>query len=210
MIMNSSNRIYLYPLWVRIWHGANALGIIFLIISGLRMQFADVDLFGISFKTAITLHNVAGISISVNYLLFLIGNFVTHNKYHYRVELDRLVEKLKLQSNYYLSGIFRNEPAPFPVSPKQKFNPLQKYVYIAVMYVLVPILIVTGIALLFPELIVERIYSFSGIYLTALLHGAIGLFIFIFLIIHLYIASMGKNPLVAFRSMIDGFHDVSH
>ena len=37
--MNSENKVYFYPVWLRIWHGINALGIIVLIITGNNHEF---------------------------------------------------------------------------------------------------------------------------------------------------------------------------
>ena len=105
-------------------------------------------------------------------------------------------------------GMFHGMKAPFPISEKRKFNPLQKYIYIIVMYMAVPIVIITGTALLFPEIIIDKVYTFSGVFVTAILHSAMGFFISIFLVIHLYIASIGKSPLENFKSIVNGWHQV--
>jgi thiosulfate reductase cytochrome b subunit len=102
--------------------------------------------------------------------------------------------------------MFKSEESPFPVSEKRKFNPLQKYAYIFVMYVFFPLLIITGTALLFPEIIMEQVFSISGILLTAVLHGILGFFVFIFLLVHIYVASMGKSPGENYKSIITGWH----
>jgi thiosulfate reductase cytochrome b subunit len=36
-----SDRIYLLPVWIRLWHWANALLIITLAITGISLHFAD-------------------------------------------------------------------------------------------------------------------------------------------------------------------------
>jgi thiosulfate reductase cytochrome b subunit len=72
----------------------------------------------------------------------------------------------------------------------------------------VPLVIISGIALLFPEIIIERVYQFSGVFVTAVLHSAMGFFISIFLIVHLYIASIGKSPIENFKSIITGWHQI--
>lgn len=203
-----NNKIYLYPIWLRIWHGINAIGIILLILTGVRLQYSELSLMPMDFKLAVQLHNIFGIIVTVNYFIFFIGNLITPNKKYYKIKPKGLVKRLTKQVDYYISGLFKGEESPFPISEKRKFNPLQKYAYIFVMYVFVPVAIVTGIALLFPELIIEKVYSVSGIFLTAVLHGSVGFLISIFLLIHLYVASIGKNPLDNFRSIINGYHDV--
>ena len=203
-----NNKIYLYPVWLRIWHGINAIGIILLILTGIRLQYSELSLMPMDFSLAVQLHNIFGIIVTVNYFIFFVGNLVTPNKKYYKIKPKGLVKRVTKQVNYYISGLFKGEESPFPISEKRKFNPLQKYAYIFVMYVFVPVAIVTGIALLFPELIIEQVYSVSGVFLTAILHGSVGFLISIFLLIHIYVASIGKNPLENFRSIVNGYHDV--
>jgi len=204
--MATEGKIYLYPVWLRIWHAINALGILVLIYTGLNMQFAKPGFELIRFDLAVTLHNYAGIIVSISYLMFFMGNMLTSNKKYYRIKPKGLRKRLFKQLRFYVFGMFKNEDAPYPISEKRKFNPVQKYTYVAVMYFMVPIIIITGIALLFPELIIEEAYNMSGIFLTALLHAIIGFFISIFLIIHLYFATIGKKPASNFISIVTGWH----
>jgi thiosulfate reductase cytochrome b subunit len=206
--MTSENKIYFYPIWLRIWHGINALGILILIVTGINMQYSKPGFELINFNLAVNLHNISGILVSINYFLFFIGNMVTTNKKYYRLKRKGLVKRLIMQANYYTSGLFHNQQPPFPLSEKRKFNPMQKVAYIMVMYLFVPGLIITGLGLLFPETIIEDVYKVSGIFLTAILHASFGFLVSIFLIVHLYVASIGKNPLNNFRSIINGYHDM--
>ena len=205
--MESNNKIYFYPLWLRIWHGINALGIILLIITGYTMQAGNESSL-IGFNTSVNVHNISGIVVTINYLLFVIGNMVTGNGKFYIVKPKNFIKRPVKQAQYYAFGMFRGMEKPYPLSEKRKFNPLQKYAYIATMYIFVPVVIVTGFALLFPEYIIETVYNVSGIMLTAILHTIMGFFIFLFLIIHLYVASIGSSPKENFKSIIDGWHHI--
>jgi len=206
--MTSQNKIYFYPVWLRIWHGINALGILVLIVTGLNMQYSTPGFKSMNFELAVDLHNIFGILVSLNYLFFIIGNIKTSNNRYYKLKLKGLFKKLQSQIGYYTSGLFKGENPPFPLSDKRKFNPMQKVAYLMVMYLMVPGLAITGLALLFPELIIENVYKVSGIFLTAVLHASLGFLVSIFLLVHLYVASIGKNPINNFKSMINGYHDL--
>lgn len=206
--MISENKIYFYPIWLRIWHGINAMGILILIVTGINMQFSNPKFGLVNFELAVNLHNISGILVTINYLLFFFGNILTSNKKYYRLKRKGLFKRLQLQVDYYTSGMFKNQQPPFPLSEKRKFNPMQKVSYLTVMYLFVPGLVITGLALLFPETIIENVYSVSGIFLTAILHASLGFLVSIFLIVHLYVASIGKNPLNNFKSIINGYHDI--
>lgn len=203
----TANKIYFYPLWLRIWHGVNAIGIILLIITGILMQ-SGMESSIISFGLAIDIHNIAGTIVSLNYLLFFIGNMVTSNYKFYIVKPKNFIKRPLKQAYYYSWGMFHGMKAPYPLSEKRKFNPLQKYFYVIVMYLAVPFVIISGFALLFPEIIIEKVYNISGIFITAILHSAFGFFISIFLVIHLYVASIGKSPIENFKSIISGWHHI--
>lgn len=203
----ANQKIYFYPLWLRIWHGFNALGIITLILSGILMQSSSQSI-GIDFNTLINVHNIAGVIVTMSYLGFFIGNIASGNGKFYLIKLKGFFTRPMKQAYYYAWGMFHGMKSPYPLSEKRKFNPLQKYIYVFVMYLVLPGVIITGFALLFPEIIVEEMYGISGVFLTAVLHSALGFFISIFLIIHLYVASIGKSPLDNFKGIITGWHHI--
>lgn len=205
--MADEKKIYFYPVWLRIWHGINALCIITLIFTGLSMQ-SNIETNQLGFKQMVMLHNIAGSIVAIGYVFYVIANIVTKNGRFYLIKFKGFLKRPIKQAYYYAWGMFHGMSAPFPLSEKRKFNPLQKYFYVLVMYFAVPLVIISGIGLLFPELIIDKLYSLSGVFVTAVLHSSMGFFISIFLIIHLYVASIGKSPLENFKSMINGWHQI--
>lgn len=204
-----SNKVYLYPVWIRLWHLLNAILIIILIATGLALHYSNPEVGRdfVSFSTAVKWHNVAAIILTANYLVFIIGNIITRNGRYYRQWRKNLVPNMIKQLRFYAFGIFRNEPHPFPVSEKQKFNPLQKFSYVIVMYFGVPLVIISGLGLMFPEIISQTIFKVSGIIFYASLHVIVGYIISIFLIIHIYTCTLGEKPNTLFKSMINGYHE---
>ncbi len=202
--MTTDNKIYFYPLWLRIWHGFNALGIICLIVTGISMQSIESSF--LNFKTAVKIHNMAGILVAASYLVFFLGNFITKNSRFYIIKPSGFLKRPMKQGYYYAWGMFHGMKSPYPLSEKRKFNPLQKYFYVIVMYLAVPLVIISGLGLLFPETIIDQIYNFSGVFITAVFHSALGFFISIFLLIHLYVSTIGKHPLGNFKSIVTGWH----
>ena len=206
--MTPTDKLYYYPLWLRIWHGFNALGIVTLILTGISMQSSVESSHVLSFKVIVNLHNMAGILVTFSYFVFFLGNLFTSNGKFYIIKPSGFWKRPIKQASYYAWGMFHGMKAPYPLSEKRKFNPLQKYSYILVMYLAVPFVIISGIALLFPEIILDKVYTFSGVFVTAVFHSTMGFFISIFLIVHLYIASIGKSPLENFKSIITGWHHI--
>ncbi|MBZ0243384.1 MAG: cytochrome b/b6 domain-containing protein [Bacteroidales bacterium] len=202
-----SERIYLYPIWLRIWHAINALLFLVLLATGLSMQYSNPDLPLIRFDLAVQFHNIAGLILVFNYFVFLAGNITTKNGRYYRLKLPGLYKDLLVQMEYYLLGVFKKRPTPFPISKERKFNPLQKVTYVVTMYGLIPVIIITGLALMFPEFIIERVFQSSGIFLTAILHTVVGFMLSMFLVIHVYFSTMGSSAMSNFKSMINGYQE---
>ena len=208
--MNDDQMIYQYPVFIRIWHLLNALFFLVLIFTGLSMQYSNPDAPLISFPISVKLHNICGIGLTINYLLFLIGNFVSKNGKHYRIQWKGIKERLMKQFYYYVRGYFRKEDPPFPIDENRKFNPLQAFTYAIAMYAGVPLLFITGWGLLFPEAILERIFGVSGLLIADLLHVITGFLMSIFMIAHIYLCTIGAHPISNFKSMITGWHESHH
>jgi thiosulfate reductase cytochrome b subunit len=200
--------VYHYQIFIRVWHLLNALLFLLLILTGLSMQYSNPDAPLIPFASAVKIHNVCGILLSVNYLLFLIGNILTRNGRHYRVQWKGLRKKVMVQLRYYLWGYLLKEKSPHPVTEQFKSNPLQAFSYALAMYIGLPLLFITGWGLLFPEAIIDRIFGVSGLLATDLMHVIMGFFLSIFMLVHIYTCTIGKNPRGNFRVILTGWADV--
>ena len=202
-----SEKIYLYPIWIRLWHAINAISILFLIITGISMQYTDPSNPFIRFDSAVKMHNINGMILTANYLVFLVGSIITPNGKYYRLTLNGLSARLIKQFTYYTFGIFKHEKAPFPVTKESKFNPLQQFTYVIAMFMLVPVVILTGWALLYPEVVLTKFLSGSGLRVNDFIHVIIGFFVSFFMFIHIYFCTIGATFISNFSSMITGFHE---
>jgi thiosulfate reductase cytochrome b subunit len=73
------------------------------------------------------------------------------------------------------------------------------------MYVGVPMVIISGFGLLFPESVIKALFGVSGILVTAVVHVAMGFFISLFLVIHIYVSTIGHTRSANFKSIINGY-----
>jgi len=201
--------MYLYPVWIRLWHLFNALLIIVLIVTGISMQYTDKQdyVLVVGFARAVKWHNFAAILLTVNYIFFVTGNLLTANGKYYKLEKRNTWSDMWKQMRYYAWGMFKGEEHPFPITLERKFNPLQKLSYIIAMYVALPLVIISGLGLLFPEVTINRIFGVSGLILTDILHITMAFFLSVFLIIHIYTCTLGSKPTSLFRGMLSGYHE---
>jgi thiosulfate reductase cytochrome b subunit len=76
------------------------------------------------------------------------------------------------------------------------------------MYIIVPLIIISGLAMLFPQVIYDRVLGIPGIVITDLVHVVAGFLGSIFMIIHVYFCTIGASPSANFKSIISGFHEI--
>ena len=200
--------MYLYPKWLRAWHVINAILFLILIATGLSMQYTDKEnvSYVVGFAIAVKWHNFAALLLTISYIIFVAGNLLTKNGRYYKVSRENFMEELVKQLKYYSVGMFKGEKHPYPVTEERKFNPLQKVTYLVAMYVAVPLLIISGVGLLFPEITITRFFGVSGLILTDILHITMGFFLSVFMIIHIYTCTLGAKPTSLFWGMISGYH----
>lgn len=200
--------MYLYPIWVRFWHLLNAVLVIILILTGISMQYAAKDFgFLIEFGKAMKWHNVSAVLLTAGFIFFVTGNLLTENGKYYKLEKQNFWSDMGKQMRFYAWGMFRREKNPFPITTERKFNPLQKFSYVMAMYVAMPLVIISGFGLLFPETTINKIFGVNGLIITDILHITMGFLLSVFLVIHIYTCTLGSKPTSLFRGIITGFHE---
>lgn len=148
---HQEEKLYLYSKAVRLWHWSNATLFILLLLSGGINHFALLS----AHDTAllVNVHEICGYLLLVCWLSFVLINLVGGNGKFYRIDSKNWLQRVLMQTRFYLYGIIKGEDHPFPATPKVKFNPLQQMAYLGVMYALVPLLLITGILLQNPMFI---------------------------------------------------------
>ena len=206
--MSDNIKLYIYPLWLRVWHIVNGIACLTLIVTGMSMQYSSQDNPLISFHLAVTFHNLSGIFLLVNYLAFIIGNAFSTNGNHYRVIFKGIFSRLKTQFRYYTIGMFKGMEDPYPITKTQKFNPIQQFTYIVIMYILCPLIIASGILMFFPEKVTIIILNHSSFLLVDILHVLTGFMVSLFLVIHIYFSTISHSkPGSRFKSIVTGYHE---
>lgn len=202
-----AERIYLLPLWIRVWHWTNALLIITLAATGISLHFADPKLPLVEFSLAARIHDIAGIALVAVYGMFVIANIVSGNWWQYVPKPPGVLHRCWVQGKWYMWGIFRGEPHPYRVSEEANFNALQAISYWVIMYMILPVMLLSGIVFLIPELAPERFFGFDGLLPVAVLHYLTGAAIVMFMIAHIYLGTTGRTATSMFKTMITGWHE---
>lgn len=205
-----SQRIYLLPLWIRLWHWTNALLIIALTVTGISLHFADPKLPLVEFSAAARFHQIGGLALVGLYVFFVIANIVSGNWWQYVPKPPGVLARCWIQAKWYMSGIFKNEPHPYRVSEETNFNALQAISYWVIMYMIMPVMMLSGLLFLFPDFAPDRVFGLDGLLPVALLHYITGAVIVMFMIVHIYLGTTGATATSMFKTMINGWHEGDH
>jgi thiosulfate reductase cytochrome b subunit len=205
----STNKVYLQPVPVRIWHWLNALGIVTLCITGAQIRFPEYATIFSSYRTAITLHNTAGIVVALSFSVwFFYYTFASKTMVEtYVPKTADITTGLFRQAIFYFLTYFCGAKNPHHATPTDKFNPLQKSAYLAVMFVLMPLVSLTGIFLLNVGPLRELVLLIGGLKAFAVLHFLLACTLCAFLFTHVYLATLGKTPLAYFKPMWTGWEE---
>jgi thiosulfate reductase cytochrome b subunit len=199
----------LFTPWpVRLWHWLNAVAILALIFTALQLRFPD-HLKLLAFRRAVMVHNWAGIATVVLLAFWAAYYGFAHHRLFavFRLYVPSPAEiwpGLLRQARFYAWGYFLGEEHPYPSTPENKFNPMQKLFYALLMFVVMPLLCVTGLVLLNVTPLRIWLTEVGGVKLVVGLHFLLAAFVVMFLFIHLYLSTLGETFWSGFATMITG------
>ncbi|GAA5174124.1 thiosulfate reductase cytochrome B subunit [Niveibacterium umoris] len=199
--------IYILPKWVRVWHWTNAILIITLIVTGVSLHFADSKVPLVEFPLAVRIHNIAGVALVLLYTGFVIGNALTGNWWQFIPKPPNVFQRCVNQVRYYMWGVFKGEHEPYPVTEDEHFNALQSLTYWFVIYMVLPVIVVTGLIFLYPQFAPARMFGVDGLFTIAVLHYMSATVIAAFIVAHIYLCTFGKKISSTFKTMITGWHE---
>jgi thiosulfate reductase cytochrome b subunit len=202
--------IYFTPTPIRIWHWLNALGIVTLCVTGIQIRFPEyANIFG-TYKAAIKLHNIAGVTVAISFFLWIFYYlFVARNLVKvYVPNLGDIKQGLFQQSFFYFFEYFLGRKNPHNATPDNKFNAIQKMSYLFIMFLFLPLVIASGLLLMNVAPLRGWIVMIGGIKFLVDGHYLIACSFFAFLCVHIYMATLGHTPFAHFRQMWTGWEEV--
>ena len=209
--MRIKEKIYLTPTPIRIWHWLNAFGIITLCVTGAEIRFPEfVHVFG-NFKAVVRVHNAAGIVVALSFALwFIYYAFVARSLIKIYVPTVTDIRKgLLKQALYYFFYFFLgSKPNPHHQTPENKFNPLQKSAYMAMMLILTPMVILTGVFLMNVTPLRNFVMAIGALKVLVEIHWLLACSFCAFLFAHIYLATLGHTPFAHFKPMWTGWEEI--
>ncbi len=194
-------KVYIYKIFERFWHWGQAALIFFLILTGFEVH-GNFDLFG--YEEAVRMHNTAGWAFLV-LIVFAIFWHLTTGEWKQYIPTTKY---LKEQFNYYIGGIFQGAPHPTKKLVYNKFNPLQRFIYLGLKILVIPVQVISGFLYLYFNYPVAGI-ELGGLDVVAFVHTLGAFMLMAFIIAHIYLTTTGHRPLSSIKAMITGWEEMS-
>jgi len=109
---------------------------------------------------------------------------------------------------YYIGGIFQNAPHPTNKTVYNKFNPLQRMIYLGLKLLVIPVMVISGFIYLYfqyPKFGIEL----QSLETVAFVHTLGAYVLMAFVIAHVYLTTItGVKPLSSIKAMITGWEEM--
>jgi thiosulfate reductase cytochrome b subunit len=206
-VQTTTQRVYLYSAYERLWHWLMGFSILALMVTGLQVHF-----FGawrlIALPKAVAVHNFFAVVLTVNAFLSLFYHLTTSAIRQFLPPKRDLIESVTAQAQYYARGIFLGQPHPSPKTPEHKLNPLQQLTYLGLLNVLFPLQVVTGVLIWGASRWPQLAQATGGLTLAAPLHSLFAWFFLAFFFLHVYLTTTGYTVLSNITAMVNGYEEI--
>ena len=113
------------------------------------------------------------------------------------------------QAAFYTKGIFAGASHPLEKTKENRLNPLQQITYLAILNILLPAQVVTGVLIWGMQKWPLLAAALGGLPVLAPLHTLLAWAFAAFIVMHVYLTTAaGETPGAGIRSMISGWEEV--
>lgn len=193
-------KVYIYKLFERFWHWSQALLIFFLAITGFEIH-GYFELFG--YKAAVQYHDIAAWTFLILIVFAIFWHFTTGEWRNY-IPTTKLIKE---QVQYYITGIFKGAEHPTNKLVYNKFNPLQRIIYLGLKILVIPIMVLSGFAYMYLNYPNEA-FELNSLDVVAAIHTMGAFFLIVFVIAHIYLTTTGHKPLSSMKAMVTGWEEM--
>jgi len=203
-----TRRMYMYDAYERLWHWLQAGAILMLIFTGLVIHKPHI--FGVfSFAYVVQVHNVLGFILLINAALALFYTVASGTIKRFLPEPKGFFGRAVAQTMYYSRGIFAGERHPLEKTKERRLNPLQQITYLAILNILLPAQVITGVLIWGMQEWPQLAASLGGLPVLAPVHTLLAWAFSAFIVMHIYLTTAaGETAGAGIKSMVTGWEDV--
>ncbi|WP_424943189.1 cytochrome b/b6 domain-containing protein [Aliiroseovarius crassostreae] len=196
----SKRIVKVYPRFERVWHWTQMVLIMVLMVTGFGLNGVH-NL--IPFGPAVMFHTMAALALLCIWIFATFWLFTTGTWKQFVPQLDGMMQVMR----FYAYGVFKGEKHPYKKQYWRKHNPLQIFAYFGLKICVFPMIWGTGILYMTYNFWADGDASFA-LYVIANLHLLAAYVIAAFVVIHVYMLTIGHGFREHVRPMISGYEEV--
>lgn len=193
--------VKVYTRFNRLWHWSQMVSIMLLFITGARiLGLHQLGPFGL----AVMVHTVVALALLVLWIFATFWLFTTGG---WRQFIPRLAGMVKV-ARFYAFGVFKGEEHPYHKTIERRHNPLQALAYFALKMALFPAIWISGLLYLSYGFWDAGDGQAFWLTLVANIHVLAAFAIASFVVIHLYLLTIGHGFREHVQPMVSGYDKV--
>jgi thiosulfate reductase cytochrome b subunit len=193
--------VKVYPRFERLWHWSQVVLILTLLFTGLGLNGLHSIL---PFGLAVTMHTVAALALLALWIFATFWLFTTGTWKQFVPTLDGLISVAR----FYAYGIFKGEEHPHRKMYWRKHNPLQVISYFGLKMFIFPMVWGTGLLYLTYNFWEHQPNAGLALTIIANLHILAAYIVAAFVIIHVYLLTVGEGFRAHVKPMLTGFEEI--
>lgn len=197
----ATHDVKVFPFFERFWHWSQVVLILTLLFTGLGLNGVHGL---IPFGPAVMLHTLAALTLMV---LWVFTAFWMATTGTWRQFIPRIEGMIQV-ARFYAIGVFKGEEHPYKKIFWRKHNPLQAATYFGLTWVVFPAIWISGLLYLTYNLWGQG--AAGTFWLTAIagVHLMAAYVIVAFVIVHVYLLTVGHGFRSHVRPMITGYDEI--
>lgn len=193
--------VKVYPRFERLWHWMQVLLIMALLFTGLGMNGMHSIL---PFGPAVMLHTIAALALLMLWVFATFWLFTTGTWKQFIPKIEGMIEVAK----FYGYGVFKGQDHPYKKIFWRKHNPLQAATYFGLKWFVFPVIWGSGILYLTYNYWGHGAGGTQAITIVANLHLLAAYVIAAFVIVHVYLLTVGHGFHSHVKPMITGYDEI--
>ncbi len=192
--------VKVYPRFERLWHWLQVVLIMALMVTGMGLNGVHSL---IPFGPAVMLHTMAALALLALWIFATFWLFTTGTWRQFIPKIEGMVSVAR----FYAYGVFKGEKHPYEKIFWRKHNPLQAATYFVLKWFIFPAIWITGILYLTYNFWADS-NSVLAITIIANLHLFAAYVIGAFIIVHIYLLTVGHGFREHVKPMITGYDEI--
>jgi thiosulfate reductase cytochrome b subunit len=198
----TTRQVKVYPIFERFWHWTQMALIMVLMFTGFGLNGVHGLL---PFGMAVNLHTTAALTLLAIWIFATFWLFTTGTWKHFVPQIEGLVQVAR----FYAWGVFRGEQHPHRKLFWRKHNALQALAYFGLKVMVFPAIWASGLIYLFYNFWEDIPDATFWITLVANIHLLAAWIIAAFVVVHIYLLTVGHSFREHVRPMVTGYDKVA-